>query len=219
METNRTFIVGDVHGCLEMLKRLMDKIDWRPDEDRLIFLGDYIDRGDDSKGVIDYILEISSSSSLVECLMGNHERILLDFLSGRDFATFFLNGGAKTLDSYRLYQLVQKDPLIPENHITFLRSLRLWIELEDYYVVHAGFRPGVELGRQSTEDLLWIRDAFIFSDYDFGRKVIFGHTPFSQPLIMENKIGLDTGAVYGNRLTCLELPSLTFHFVEAEQIA
>ena len=215
MERKRVFIIGDIHGCLDMLRRLMDRIDWRPEDDGLIFIGDYIDRGEDSKGVIDYILEISNRFPCVECLMGNHESILLDFLNGRDFSTFFLNGGAKTLSSYRLYHQVGTDSLIPDHHLAFLKSLRPWIELEDYYVVHAGFRPGVEPGRQSMEDLLWIRDSFIFSDYDFGKKVVFGHTPFSEPLIMENKIGLDTGAVYGNKLTCLELPSLRFHSVEA----
>lgn len=215
MERKRVFVVGDIHGCLNMLKRLMDGIDWRPEEDGLIFIGDYIDRGEDSKGVIDYILDISRLSPFVECLMGNHESILLDFLEGRDFTTFLLNGGATTLNSYRLYHPTGTGSLIPESHLSFLKSLRSWIELDDYYVVHAGFRPGVELGAQSREDLLWIRDSFIFSDYDFGKKVIFGHTPFSEPLIMENKIGLDTGAVYGNKLTCLELPSLRFHSVEA----
>jgi serine/threonine protein phosphatase 1 len=81
--------------------------------------------------------------------------------------------------------------------------------------VHAGFRPGVPLPEQTFEDLIWIRDPFIFSPYNFGKRVIFGHTPFSEPLILENKIGLDTGAVYGNKLTCLELPAFEFHFVEA----
>jgi serine/threonine protein phosphatase 1 len=215
MQDQRIFIIGDIHGCLEMLIRLMDKIDWRPQKDRLIFLGDYIDRGEDSCGVIDFVLDISSRSSMVECLLGNHELILLDFLSGRDTTTFFLNGGTATLNSYRFSQQRFGDLLIPAEHVDFLRSLRTWIELDDYYIVHAGFRPGVALEKQNLEDLLWIRDSFIFSDFHFGKRVIFGHTPFSQPLIMANKIGLDTGAVYGNKLTCLELPSLKFHSVEA----
>jgi serine/threonine protein phosphatase 1 len=211
----KIFIVGDVHGCLKLLLKMMDKIDWRPDTDRLIFLGDFVDRGEDSRGVIDFVLELSSRSPMVECILGNHESILLDFISGRDPATFFLNGGTATLNSYRLCQPQFGDLLIPSEHVQFIKSLRKWIELDRYYIVHAGFRPGVEIGNQSMEDLLWIRDHFIFSDYDFGKKVIFGHTPFSQPLIMANKIGLDTGAVYGNKLTCLELPSFKFHFVEA----
>jgi len=215
MEKEKIFIVGDVHGCLEMLERLMDKIKWRPDRDRLIFLGDYVDRGKDSRGVIEYVRQISGMSDLVDCLLGNHERILLDFVEGKDVTTFFLNGGTSTLNSYRVSQQQPGDSLIPENHLTFLRSLKTSVELDDYYVVHAGLRPGVQLEDQKQEDLLWIREPFIFSNHRFKKKVIFGHTPFSQPLVMDNKIGLDTGAVYGNKLTCLELPAFKFHVVEA----
>jgi serine/threonine protein phosphatase 1 len=214
-EKEKIFIVGDIHGCLGMLQRLMQRIPWRPDVDRLIFLGDYIDRGEDSRGVIEAVMEISRTSERVDCLLGNHEKILLDFIEGRDVTTFFLNGGTSTLNSYRPFQQHYGAPLIPAAHVAFLKSLKTWIELDDYYVVHAGFRPGVELKNQSQEDLLWIRDSFIFSNYRFNKRVIFGHTPFAQPLVMGNKIGLDTGAVYGNKLTCLELPSLKFHFVEA----
>ena len=215
MEKEKIFIVGDIHGCLHMLQRLMQRIPWRPDMDRLIFLGDYIDRGEDSRGVVEAVMEIAGTSERVECLMGNHERILLDFIEGRDVTTFFLNGGTSTLNSYRAFQQRYEDALIPAEHVAFLRALKPWVELDDYYVVHAGLRPGVALENQSQEDLLWIRDPFIFSSYRFKKRVVFGHTPFSQPLVMENKIGLDTGAVYGNRLTCLELPSLKFHAVEA----
>lgn len=87
------------------------------------------------------------------------------------------------------------------------------IELEDYYIVHAGFRPYVAIKDQNLFDMIWIRDEFLFSDYDFGKMVIFGHTPFDDPFIMKNKIGIDTGAVFGNRLTCLELPIKRFHSV------
>jgi serine/threonine protein phosphatase 1 len=214
-EEEKIFIVGDIHGCLGMLQRLMRIIPWRPDVDRLIFLGDYVDRGDDSRGVIEAVMEISKTGKRVDCLMGNHEMMLLDFVEGRDLTTFFLNGGTSTLNSYRAFQPRYGTALIPDEHLAFLRSLKTWVELDDYYVVHAGLRPGVQLENQSREDLLWIRDAFIFSDYRFRKRVIFGHTPFSQPLVMENKIGLDTGAVYGNKLTCLELPSLKFYSVEA----
>lgn len=211
----KTFIVGDIHGCLALLQRLIRSIPWRPEVDRLIFLGDYVDRGADSRGVVEAVMEISRTSERVDCLMGNHEKILLDFVEGRDVSTFFLNGGTSTLNSYRTAQPGLRPVLIPEDHLAFLRSLKTWVELDDYYVVHAGLRPGIQLENQSQEDMLWIRDAFIFSNYRFKKRVIFGHTPFSQPLVMENKIGLDTGAVYGNKLTCLELPSLKFHFVEA----
>ncbi len=210
MESERAFIIGDIHGCLGMLNRLMDTIDWRPDRDRLIFLGDYIDRGTDSKGVVDFVLVLLNKSPFVQCLQGNHESGFLDFLSGGNINTFLINGGETTLKSY------QRDGeiLIPPDHISFYQSLRPWIELEDYYIVHAGFRPGVEIDDQSLEDLIWIRDPFIYSDYDFGKKVIFGHTPFYEPFVTHNKISLDTGAVYGNRLTCLELPQMKFHSVE-----
>lgn len=214
MAAERIFIIGDIHGCLGMLKRLMRKIDWHPGSDRLIFLGDYIDRGEDSSGVIDYIIEISRDSEKVECLIGNHEASFLDFLSGTDVRTFLVNGGETTLESYRRRADLDRGLDIPQGHFHFLKNLKPWIELEEYYVVHAGFRPGVALQDQCLEDLVWIRDIFIFSEWDFGRRVIFGHTPFSQPFVMDNKIGLDTGAVYGNRLTCLELPALIFHYVE-----
>lgn len=215
MGDEKTYIIGDIHGCLEMVERLLDKIGWDPGKDRLIFLGDYIDRGKNSKGVLDLLIEISISSPLVRCLIGNHEDIFLEYLDNGRMMSFLLNGGDATLESYRDAESSDEGAEIPREHVAFLRSLEQWIELDDYYVVHAGFRPGVPLERQSYEDLIWIRDAFIFSDYDFGKKVIFGHTPFSKPLLMENKIGLDTGAVYGNKLTCLELPAFRFHCVEA----
>ena len=215
MEGDRVFIIGDIHGCLEILKRITDKLDWRPERDTLIFLGDYIDRGEDSKGVVDFILEILHSSSHVHCLMGNHEHIFLNYLDMIDYKTFFMNGGLETLRSYSLDKKSYREPLIPPEHISFFRSLKPCIELDEYYVVHAGFRPGVAIEDQSLDDQLWIREPFISSGYDFGKRVIFGHTPFHEPLIMDNKIGLDTGAVYGNKLSCLEIPEMIFHSMEA----
>ncbi len=216
MSVERVFIVGDIHGCLDMLERLLDKIDWNPDcGDRLIFLGDYIDRGENSKGVLDLLVDISARSPFVQFLIGNHEHIFLEYLNTGKISTFLLNGGDATLESYRRDESSEGGVEIPHDHIAFLRSLEHWIELEDYYVVHAGFRPGIDLEKQAFEDLIWIRDAFIFSNYDFGKKIVFGHTPFHEPLLEKNKIGLDTGAVYGNKLTCLELPAFRFHFVES----
>jgi diadenosine tetraphosphatase ApaH/serine/threonine PP2A family protein phosphatase len=215
IDNERIFIVGDIHGCLDMLKRLMERIDWDPEDDALIFLGDYIDRGKDSKGVVDYIMSILKSSPNVHCLMGNHEKIFIDFLSGGDLSNFFLNGGDKTLSSYGVENEWNMDALIPAEHLSFLHSLLFWVELKDYFVVHAGFRPGVPIKDQTLVDLIWIRDPFLLSKYNFGKKVIFGHTPFPEPLVMDNKIGLDTGAVYGNKLTCLELPAFKFHSVTA----
>lgn len=208
---NKTFVVGDLHGCLDMLKRLLDKISWQPSKDRLIFLGDYVDRGKDSRGVIDHLIDLTRISPYVECLMGNHERLFLDYIDGENQETFLLNGGMATLNSYRRNNEID----IPEDHLEFIRSLKIMIELDQYYLVHAGLKPGVSIEEQTTDDRLWIRKKFIFSDYDFGKKIIFGHTPFSMPFVMDNKIGLDTGAVFGNKLTCVELPQMQFHSVEA----
>lgn len=211
MDDKRTLIIGDIHGCLEMLKALMDKIDWRPEKDGLIFLGDYIDRGADSKGVIDYIIELKKMSGNIQCLMGNHEELFLRYISGEDEGLFLFNGGVNTLNSYSGGGGWEIDP----EHVSFLKSLLFMIELDDYYIVHAGMKPGVDIKQQAVKDTLWIREPFIFSDYDFGKRIIFGHTPFSSPLIMDNKIGLDTGAVFGNKLTCLELPAMKFYSIEA----
>ena len=107
----------------------------------------------------------------------------------------------------------KEDPLIPSPHLEFLSSLLPMVELDDYYVVHAGFRPYVPIEDQDIFDMTWIRNEFLLSEYDFGKVVIFGHTPFNNPVVMKNKMGIDTGAVYGNRLTCLELPEVQFHSV------
>jgi serine/threonine protein phosphatase 1 len=215
MENERIFIIGDIHGCLDMLKRMLDKIRWQPDKDRLIFLGDYIDRGENSRGVVEFLLGLKKMSSSIQCLVGNHEAAFLDYLNGKEKKLFLMNGGYTTLESYDASREGPDNHLVPASHLDFCNSLDTSLELDDYYVVHAGFRPGVPLPQQTFEDQIWIRDPFIFSAYNFGKKVIFGHTPFSEPLILENKIGLDTGAVYGNKLTCLELPAFKFHFVEA----
>jgi len=211
MDNKRTFIIGDIHGCLDMLRDLMDKIDWDPEKDRLIFLGDYIDRGKDSRGVIDYIIGLKKISPNIQCLMGNHEELFLNYINGQDEGSFLYNGGVSTLNSY----FYAGNRVIDSEHIDFMKSLLLMIELDDYYIVHAGMKPGVDIKEQSVKDTLWIREPFIFSDYDFGKRIIFGHTPFSSPLIMDNKIGLDTGAVFGNKLTCLELPAMKFYSIEA----
>jgi len=211
----KTYVIGDIHGCLYMLKRLMDKIQWDPAKDELIFVGDYIDRGPDPKGVIDYIISLMGKSSKIQCLIGNHEVIFLDYIKGKDRRLFLMNGGMNTLESYAFHLVETEDDLLPPAHKEFFGSLKYVIELEEYYIVHAGFRPGVPLDEQDPDDLVWIRDPFIYSTYDFGKKVIFGHTPFHEPLVMDNKVGIDTGAVYGNRLTCLELPEFRFHSVEA----
>jgi len=211
----RVFVIGDIHGCLTLLRRLIDKIPWDPEKDRLIFVGDYIDRGEDPKGVVDFILELKRISEKVDCILGNHEAMLLDYLKGKNRELYLFNGGTVTLASYRFSRKNEDDPLIPEDHLRFFNELKPYIELENYYIVHAGFRPGIKIEDQSLEDMIWIRYEFIESNYDFGKKVIFGHTPMQEPLIMHNKIGIDTGAVYGNKLTCIQLPEEIFYFENA----
>ena len=212
---DKIFVVGDIHGSIDMLNRLMDIIPWRMDKDLLIFLGDYIDRGTHGKEVVDYIITLKRNSEYVRCLLGNHDAMFLDYLNGKNLDQYISNGGDKTLISYGVTGPEVGYESIPEDHVHFFKSLEPYIELEDYYFVHAGFRPGVEIKEQKLEDMLWIRNEFIESKYDFGKKVIFGHTPLEEPLIMDNKIGIDTGAGYGENLTCLELPRIKFYLVES----
>lgn len=215
MGGQKTFIIGDVHGCITLLERLIHRIGWDPENHHLVFLGDYIDRGENPRAVVDFIIQLAERSGAVDCLMGNHESLFIHYLNTGDPRLFLANGGARTVDSYGIEGYKPAAPLLPGEHLDFYRSLKLYVELESHIVVHAGLRPGVPLERQSPEDLLWIRDDFIRSKYDFGKTVVFGHTPFRKPLVMKNKIGLDTGAVYGNMLTCLELPSGEFISVRA----
>lgn len=207
----RTFAVGDIHGCLDKLTCLMDMIDIDQKIDTLVFMGDYIDRGTRSKEVVDYLIDLARRQRRVIFLKGNHERMLQRYLSGTSMFHFLVNGGQATLDSYLKNQSHAEDRLIPTTHRDFFDNLRLYYETEQYIFVHAGLKPNVPLEEQSEWDMLWIRDEFIYSDFDFGKRVIFGHTPFREPLILDNKIGIDTGAVYGNRLTCVELPDVVFH--------
>ena len=205
----RILAIGDVHGCNRQLKQLLDRIEIDPLADTLIFLGDYLDRGPDVKGTIDTLCDLKESCPKVICLSGNHESMFLDFYrEGRDEELFLYNSGRSTLDAYGLTLADARDGIgFPESHLQFLASLPVYHETEDYVFVHAGLRPGIPLAEQSPEDLLWIRYEFIESDFDFGRTIVFGHTPLPEPLIEKGKIGIDTGAVYGGALTCIELPS------------
>jgi serine/threonine protein phosphatase 1 len=211
--TGRILAIGDIHGCNHQLENLLEKIAFEPRADTLVLVGDYIDRGPDSRGVIDTLLELKESCPGMVCLKGNHEEMLLNYyLDGRGEQQFFINGGLITLDSYGLNPAdARAGRGLPESHLDFLRSLRLFHETEDYLFVHAGLRPGIPLAEQSPSDLLWIRYEFIDSAANFGRTVVFGHTPLHGPLSEPNKIGIDTGAVYGGHLTCVELPSRKFH--------
>jgi len=191
------YVVGDIHGCLEPLRRLLGKVSPGP-EDEVVFVGDYIDRGPCSREVVDYLL-----SRPYRCifLLGNHERMLLSFLSGEDEDLYLANGGQETLRSYG------GDPEdIPASHLTFFQTLRPTYETSDYLFVHAGIRPMIPLAEQSIHDLVWIRHEFIRFIGTYPKPVIFGHTPLRQVLMVEDRIGIDTGCVYGGKLTCLKLP-------------
>jgi len=198
--SGRLLAVGDIHGCLDHLQRLMDKVG-PTDVDRGVFLGDYIDRGPDGKGVLDYLVDFGCRFPRSVFLKGNHEAMFLDFLAGRNQMLFLYNGGSTTLESYQEGTGVR----IPKAHLDFLESLQPWVATESFIFVHAGLRPGRPLAEQEERDLLWIRDQFIDSDYDWGGTVVFGHTPLPEPLFQENKIGIDTGAVYGRVLTCCDV--------------
>ena len=208
----KTFAVGDIHGCYEKLCALMDKIPINMAQDQLLFIGDYIDRGRGSIEVVDYLIDLKMRSPGTIFLMGNHEDMLQNYLDGKDRFTYLLNSGQQTLDAYLQKIGESEDYPVPTSHLDFFNALRLYHQTEDYIFVHAGLREKVPLESQKKIDLLWIRDEFIYSDYDFGKRVIFGHTPFKEPLVQPNKIGIDTGAVYGNRLTCVQLPEMEFFF-------
>jgi serine/threonine protein phosphatase 1 len=206
----KIFVVGDIHGCFDKLCALMDKIPINFNRDQLIFIGDYIDRGSSSLEVVDYLIDLKKRLPGTIFLKGNHEDMLENYLDGSDRFTYLLNGGQQTLDAYLNRPNNPGEYPVPPAHIEFFNSLHLYYQTDDYIFVHAGLRKKVPLESQKTIDLLWIRDEFIFTDFDFGKRVIFGHTPFKEPLVQANKIGIDTGAVYGNRLTCLQLPEIDF---------
>lgn len=206
----KIYAVGDIHGCFSKLQTLMDRIPFNPDHDTIVFLGDYIDRGPDSFEVVSFLINLKKTSNNAVFLKGNHEAMLEGFISGTDRNLFLANGGEQTLRSYLKRRHVLSTPAIPDEHLEFFRSLLPFYETEHFIFVHAGLKDGVDLQHQDPNDLLWIRKNFIHSEYDFGKIVIFGHTPFPEPHISRNKIGIDTGAVYGNKLTCVELTQLVF---------
>jgi serine/threonine protein phosphatase 1 len=191
----------------------MEKMDIDFESDTLVFLGDYIDRGPQSFEVVAYLADLKQRYANTIFLKGNHEEMLEKYLSGEDRITYLVNGGQQTLESYMNRPRPEGEPAIPSTHLEFFKSLRIYYETQNYIFVHAGLKNKVPLEKQKTEDLLWIRRRFIESKCDYGKMVVFGHTPLHEPLLLPNKIGIDTGAVYGNRLTCVRLPELVFYTV------
>ena len=185
---DRLIAIGDIHGEIDKLNSLLDKI--KPDEkDKIIFLGDYIDRGKNSKEVIDKLIDLAKTTECI-FLMGNHEEMLLNLLKTKkqeDIEMWLLSGGVQTFDNYggfvEIFSL----------HKDFLTSLKPYYLTEKYLFVHAGIRPDKPLEEQDKTDMLWIRDNFISHKHCLKQKVIFGHTPFYTPYIEDDKIGINTG--------------------------
>lgn len=221
----RIYAIGDIHGRNDLLERLHARITHdarsiaagvRP---VVVYLGDYVDRGLHSREVIDLLLDHPLAGFEAHYLKGNHDQQLLDFLavpaSGVNWMRY---GGDATLYSYgvrfpkdqpREFHLkLMSDQLrevIPERHLAFFQALKLTHETGDYLFVHAGIHPEKRLEDQSADDMLWIREEFLESDVDLGRVVVHGHSVTDLPEVRENRIGVDTGAVFSNRLSCLVL--------------
>ena len=216
----RVYAIGDIHGRLDLLDRLLGQIardaDTAPSRRVLITMGDLIDRGADSAGVIKRLMELHTEPLFngfkLHFLKGNHELVMEQFLAGESGGTlWFDNGGAETLESYGVPTnggdsadlRVEARTRIPKSHLRFLESLQLQHREGDYAFVHAGVRPGVPLDRQDPDDLLWIRKAFLESTADLGAVIVHGHTPVETPEVTPNRIAIDTRAWYSGVLTCL----------------
>ena len=215
-----TCAIGDIHGCLTSLQQLLDKVVHRADT--LVFLGDYVDRGTNSKQVVETILALQKTHPRVITLMGNHDFLFLQYLVGQENPLFLRVGGRQTLASYGLPLRANQEEIarcMPPAHFSFFKNLPLFWEDPHAIYVHAGLQPGCHLSQQSPQWCLWAREAFIHSTFSFGKPVIFGHTVFDQPLVTPSKIGVDTGAVYGGRLTALLVPNIEFVSVPGESTA
>jgi len=218
---HRVYAIGDVHGCLEQLQALhqtiAEDLAERPTPDAvLIHVGDYVDRGPDSAGVVALLAAGPPIPGLRTVnLMGNHEHMMLDALSSgqADAAALWLgNGGADTLFSWGVPRQVKQAEWagrIPRTHLLFVRDLPLVHREGPYLFVHAGIRPGIPLRQQARQDLLWIREPFLSAKGELGDEpgtvVVHGHTPVRAPVVKPNRIGIDTGAVMGGPLTCVVL--------------
>lgn len=221
----RLYAIGDVHGRLDLLaamhRRIESELEWKPVRDwRVIHLGDYVDRGPESKGVIDFLIEARKRDPRNLTLAGNHDIGFLDFLGNPEPEGLFMRyGGVQTALSYgvsltadaswfgktetmrRGHQALLE--AVPQSHVDFLRSLPFSVTSGDFFFCHAGIRPGIALDKQSPQDLIWIRD--IFHDYTglFPKIVVHGHTPVPEAEVMANRVNVDTLAWQSGMLTAL----------------
>ncbi|HVI99020.1 MAG TPA: metallophosphoesterase family protein [Sphingomonas sp.] len=233
----RVYAIGDVHGRLDLLDDLIARIE-RDDAARpsahtdWVLLGDLVDRGPDSAGVIDRVIRLSNEYPNVRLLIGNHEEVFLGALDGdpESLKLFTRIGGRETILSYGIgeddYDRLDWDTLsariraaVPDHHVAFLRQAEDVIEIGDYAFVHAGIRPGVSLADQRATDLRWIRDRFLGHEDDFGKMIVHGHTITDEPQELPNRIGIDTGAFESGRLTALGLEGKSRWFLATEGMA
>lgn len=221
-EGRRVYAIGDVHGCRDLLVKLMTAIRMdndarKPAEVHLVLLGDLVDRGPDSAGVIDYVLTLSERWPQVECLMGNHEEVFLRALQGSARALgLFRTLGRETLLSYGLDAALIDDgedevllaamgAHIPESHREFLQNRPDNLVLGDYCFVHAGIRPGVPLEEQDGRDMRWIRSEFLKSRLPHSHIIVHGHSISDAVDTQPWRIGIDTGAYTSSRLSAIGL--------------
>lgn len=199
----RTIVIGDIHGCYNELKKLMDNLIleevYNPETDRLIFLGDYIDRGENPRMVIRYVRNLQENNPNVIALMGNHEDMMIDFVDGNYDSGWTWNGNQFTLKSYEGYHTEFLDD------VEWARNLPLYFEDENFIYVHAGIDKSKSMKRQSRNTLLWIRENFIYSTKKYKKKVVFGHTPkcYEPYYTLADDVCIDSACVYGGILTAL----------------
>jgi diadenosine tetraphosphatase ApaH/serine/threonine PP2A family protein phosphatase len=228
-EGRRIYAIGDVHGCDVQLGNLHELIAEdlarRPIETPLLLhIGDYVDRGADTAGVLQRLLTESPIPGMpVVNLVGNHDETMLHALSGdRAAATDWLfAGGAPALQSYGIDPDSPRESWpeqVPSEHLDFLRGLTLTHRDGGYFFVHGGVRPGVPLEQQAREDLLRMRQPFLYSEMSFGAVVVHGHTPVRDPVVRHNRIAIDTGAVFGGKMTCLVLEGETLGFLTTDPV-
>lgn len=228
----RLYAIGDVHGCLDALITLhrdieADLVRRPPGNWRIVHLGDYVDRGVDSRGVVEFLVRLTSMRRVL-CLRGNHDQMFLDALAGEPGAAqlWLVNGGAETLESYGLsvrqfleHQAARRPcDAVPKTHRAFLARLKTSARFGQYYFVHAGIDPARRLDAQAAETQLWIREPFLGCRQEFEAVIVHGHTPVRHVEARPNRIGIDTGAVYGGTLSCLVLEGADKHLLSGGRL-